>query len=525
VTQSNWSDRSVDPLPGTIYDVGSAKKMAYSMGIKDEDMVVLRDTEATRARIMQELSTLNKNAAEGGKVFIYFSGHGSNWLDGNANQCQAGILTHDMQYITNADLARATSRILKVSDKTIVMLDTCFSNGVIKSAGNSRGMSTSPVLKMKYAPLNSKITNAECNTPINAQIPAKVGSRGFGDATALGAVQENYVLISTAKDNEASWDDPTSGGVGTQAVRDCLLGEAKDLNHSGGISLDEIQACAQAKMDARMRNNPTGSVSHLTIRGNRNLIPVPTQPPIIDVVNNEKPPVNKPPANPPPPVAVAPPEKPPVTKPPTNPPVAVAPPEKPPVSKPPANPPVVVAPPPPSAPLAKPPVVDDKLASVETLKDILAQSNPDVKVSVKLDNPKVKIGTQAFNLSVTSNKAGYVYLILLGSDKKSFYILFPNKLASNNEIKENQTITMPGEDWRINASGPAGIDNILVMVSETPRNFNSISKMITTPNSPFAFTLNDINGRQKLISLLSDNEGKNTGSSRFGAKLVNIQEY
>jgi hypothetical protein len=63
------------------------------------------------------------------------------------------------------------------------------------------------------------------------------------------------------------------------------------------------------------------------------------------------------------------------------------------------------------------------------------------------------------------------------------------------------------------------------MVSETPRNFNSISKMITTPNSPFAFTLNDINGRQKLISLLSDNEGKNTGSSRFGAKLVNIQEY
>jgi hypothetical protein len=506
VTQSTWSDKSVDPLLGTIHDVASAKKMAHAMGIKDEDMVILRDSEATKARIMQELSNLNKNAAEGGKVFIYFSGHGSNWLDMNTNQCKAGMLTNDMDYITNAELANATKRILKVSDKTIVMLDTCFSNGIIKGAG-SRALSSNSNLKAKFAPLNSKITNAQCNTPINADLPANVGNnRGFGDATSLGAIQENYVLISTAKENEASWDSPISGGIGTQSVRDCLLGEARDLNGSGGISLEEIRACAQAKMDYQMRNQTNGSVSHLTIKGNRNLIPVPNpQPPATDLSNNEnnkppiQPPTSKPPPVSPPPVAVNPPP--------------VNPPAKPPVQ------------PPPPAPIVPPPVVDDRVASLETMKDILAQSNPEVKVNVTLASPKVKIGTQAFNLSVNSSKSGYVYVLLLGSDRKSFYILYPNKLASNNQIKENETITLPGENWKINASGPTGIDNILVMVSETARDFSSISQMITRPNSPFAFTLNDIKGRQKLVSLLTDNNGENKGSSRYGATLIKIEEY
>ncbi|WP_108646445.1 DUF4384 domain-containing protein [Polynucleobacter rarus] len=564
VTQSVWSSPDVDPLIGTIHDVASAKKIAHALGIKDEDMIILRDSEATKSRIMQELSNLNKNAAEGGKVFIYFSGHGSNWLDMNTNQCQAGMLTNDMQYITNTELANATNRLLKVSDKTIVMLDACFSNGVIKGTG-SRSLSSNSNLKVKFARLNSKVTNAECNAPVNALIPAKVsGSRGFGDATSLGAIKENYVLISTAKENEASWDEPSSGGIGTQAVRDCLLGDAKDLNGSGGVSLEEIRACAQEKMNSKLRNQTNGSVSHLTISGNRTLIPVPSQPPRTDLANNNKPPVSKPPvestapvaatppleppatkppipspistaippkppATPPPtvtpPVELAPESPPMATKPPALPPVAIIPSEKPPVTKPPAIPPIVVIPPVNKPPDVKPTIVDDKIASLETLKDILAQSNPEVKVNVTMSSSKIKIGSESFNLSVKSNKAGYVYILLLGTDKKDFFILYPNKIEQKNEIKANETMNLPNDSWKVQAGGPVGVDNILVMVSETPRDFSSISQMISKPNIPFAYALNDIAGRQKLISLLTDNSGISNGSSRYGAKLVTVQEY
>jgi hypothetical protein len=39
--------------------------------------------------------------------------------------------------------------------------------------------------------------------------------------------------------------------------------------------------------------------------------------------------------------------------------------------------------------------------------------------------------------------------LLLGSDRKSFYLLFPNGLDSDNRIRANQRLSLPRPDWKL----------------------------------------------------------------------------
>jgi hypothetical protein len=64
------------------------------------------------------------------------------------------------------------------------------------------------------------------------------------------------VHISASRDNEVSFDDELKGGLATQFMRDCMLRDAKDLDGSGALSVDEIRQCAQEKVEKRMQNDP-----------------------------------------------------------------------------------------------------------------------------------------------------------------------------------------------------------------------------------------------------------------------------
>jgi hypothetical protein len=116
---------------------------------------------------------------------------------------------------------------------------------------------------------------------------------------------------------------------------------------------------------------------------------------------------------------------------------------------------------------------------------------------------------------------GYIYMILLGSDAKSFYVLYPNGLDKNNAIKAGQTVRIPKPDWEVKAAGPVGTNNLLVMVSDSPRKLNTLTMAEPTAAEPFTYALNDIGGRSALINFLTSSNGK---SESFGAKLVAIKE-
>lgn len=462
------------PLHGVKHDMLSAAKIASAMGIPDSNVKYLRNSQATKANILDALKQLGDSSGEGSRTFVYFSGHGTRQQAGN--ECVEGLLTYEGSTITNQEFAGATQKIAKSSDKFITLVDACHSEGVVPPK-------TRALLQDRLTPkfhMKSGTSSDACSVISNYKTRSLLP-----EVTKLGALKENFVQVSSSRPDEVSFDEPDKGGLATQGIRDCLLGQARDTNQSGAVTLDEVQQCAQRFVDGRLKNIPGIKPHQITVTGNRNLIPVQRPPTVVATAT--------PSVEPPKPVVV----------PPTSPIVIAAP-----------------APAPAPEPEKLPPAAP-VLASLATLKDIEQQSNPRRVVDVKLSKPVMTIGKDSLNLSIKSSHDGYIYMILLGSDAKSFYVLYPNGLDKNNMIKAGQTVRIPKPDWEVKAAGPAGTNNLLVMVSDTPRKLNTLVMAEPTAAEPFTYALNDIGGRFALINFLTTSDGR---SESFGAKLVSIKE-
>ena len=151
-----------------------------------------------------------------------------------------------------------------------------------------------------------------------------------------------------------------------------------------------------------------------------------------------------------------------------------------------------------------------------------SQANPKRKVQVKLSSSVLKIGKSSLEMAITSSHNGYVYLVLLGSDAKSFYILFPNALDGDNYIKAGQSMKLPRATWSVMAAGPAGVDQVLVIVSDSPRKLDGLILQEPSADDPFTYALNNLDGRSALVDFLTSSTPG--ASESFGAKRVTIQE-
>lgn len=491
-------------LLGVPADVESAKVIARAMGVPDDGITVIRDSAATKKNILEALSTFSRKAADGGRVFIYFSGHGTRYFSVEAKGCVEGLLSYDYDGITHAELAAATKGLTKTADKSIFMVDACHSGGVLTTRNRSLEQ---PKFVAKFA------ANPKASDGMTACAPSNYQTRSlFGESQRLDAIKENVVFITAAKPDEVSWDEGAGrGGSATQAVRDCLLGSASDVDNSGAISLEEVRQCAQSAMDQKLPG-PIMKASHVTIFGNRNLIPVISAPSStsnapVKVQQNTQSSAQavNPAAIPGSSIQIA------------SLPVQTQPTAKPPEPSPPK---------PVEASLensAQNRKEDLMAASVATLRDIESQSNPMRKVNVKLNKQTLKINKDYLDIEIKSSHDGYLYLVLLGSDKKSFYVLYPNKLDTENFVSANIPVKIPKQSWQIKATGPVGIDNILVMVSDSPRDLSRLGQLGDDPNSPFVYALNTLPGRKALVDYMvgKDKEG---ASERFGAKLLAVSE-
>jgi hypothetical protein len=475
----------VTPLVGVKHDMVSAAKIAAAMGIPESNVKYLRNSQATKTNILEALKQLGDTSGDGSRTFVYFSGHGTRQSAGN--ECVEGLLTYEGSTISNQEFAGATQKIAKTSDKFITLVDACHSEGVVPPK-------TRALIKDQLTPkfyMKSGTAADACSVISNYKTRSLLP-----EVTKLGALKENFVQVSSSRPDEVSFDEPDKGGLATQGIRDCLLSQAKDTNQSGAVTLEEVQQCAQRFVDGRLKNVPGIKPHHITVTGNRNLIPVQRPPTVVALAT--------PPVEPPKPV-VAPPTPPVIV-------AAPAPAPQPPLTS--ATPIAVPAP-------EKIPPQEPLLASLATLKDIEQQRNPKRMVDVKVSKPVMKIGKDSLDLSIKSSHDGYIYMILLGSDAKSFYVLYPNGLDKNNAIKAGQTVRIPKPDWEVKAAGPEGTNNLLVMVSDSPRKLNTLTMAEPTAAEPFTYALNDIGGRSALINFLTSSDGK---SESFGAKLVAIKE-
>ncbi len=481
---SEYIDPEVPTLKGVKHDMASARRMATAMAIPDANIRVLRDRDATADHIRGEIEGLYARMADGDRLFIYYSGHGTRWYDEKIKQdgCTEGLMAADGQVLTNAELGQRLSPLAKRADKMLVFYDACFSGGVAGAPFRTRS------LNIGGEQVTPKFTRV--GAPEQCSRPTNFKTRSLALVMQQQEAQpENVVHVAASRPDEVSFDSSTQGGFATAAWRDCLLGEAKDLDRSGAVTADEVTACAQAKVTSALAGQPGILGQQMTVAGNPKFVPA-------WIGAGFAPAATPTPAPAPTPTQVA-------TAPATKPPLAAA----------------VVAPEPPPTNAATP---------AEVLAELHSQRDGQRRVVATARRDRLTIGKDPLEFDVTPSRDGYLYVALAGSDGTSMYLLYPNDLAKDNRVRAGQRVTLPGKGWEIVAGGPPGFETLLVMVTDAPRDLKGLAQ---EKSGPFMKTLLDANGRAKLQWILSNGTpaegcgkpGAPSCSDAFGAALLNVQ--
>jgi hypothetical protein len=438
-------------LPGIDLDAANARKIAAAMGVPAQNINELSNASLTRSNIAAALSSLYQHVKDGDKVFLYYSGHGGQIPGRDTSaKCTEALVARD-GLILDAELQNALTALGQKASQVVMMNDSCFSGGAA-----TRSVTSTPAdLKPKFLPpdvkTNSAVTSGySCGDPTNTTKLAR-GLAGM----AKDARGPQVLYVAASNDTQVSFAT-SQGSIATLAWAACMGAAAADTDRSGRISGEELQNCAQAWIDRR------GTRQNITLQGNAKL-------PLSFVQTAA-----------PAPEAAA----------------AAAP----------------AAPATPAAPTAQPESAAPVNAA-QALQDLKAAADRGMQVQLVLARASLRIKQDPLDFSVATSREGYLYLLQVGSDGKTFNLLFPNKIDDNNFLPAG-THRFPRESWRIRAAGPAGKSHLLAIISpvkkELSRNMDLSSVF---PSSPAT------QGATRTLVVEATGAGAG-GSGRYGASEV-----
>ena len=154
------------------------------------------------------------------------------------------------------------------------------------------------------------------------------------------------------------------------------------------------------------------------------------------------------------------------------------------------------------------------------LVEMFQQRDATRVLSVEANQKILKINKDPLELTITSPTDGYLYVALAGSDQESLYLLFPNQIDANNQIKANVAVKLPRRSWRIVAGGPKGTDTVLVIVTDSPRD---LSQLDGEDAGPFVMPLQTREGRSQLQALIGASGNADQQVCQTGGKTRNLK--
>lgn len=441
---------NIPKLKGVAHDSATASEIARRMGVPAANIRTLKDEELTLEGMRRAFDELEAKLGGDEQIFIYYSGHGGRQLvqDDAGERCAESLITVDGKGFTDAEMEARLKRMSGKAQKTVVFLDACHSGGV-----TTRSVGAASAL---FAPKSYTPAGQNCVKPSN------VLTRSINAPKPPGSGGANFVHIAAARDSEVSLDQPGRGGVATQAWLACLSGAAVDGDGSGGLSAAEIQACAQQRINEKLKNVQGFLPHHVSVSGNpATVLSYAVAPAAAPAAGTE-------PGAAPLPLVV---------------PVPVALPGAVPTPAADAAPPAPAAAP--AAPAVAPVVgaVPVQLSALAALQDIYNSRDDRRLVTLSAAKPALKIGVDTVDFTLSSREGGYVYLMMVGSDGQTFDLLFPNQIDRNNLIGPGGTMRLPRPSWQLSAEGPPGRNTLLAIVTDNPRDFSAAG---LKPSGPFS---------------------------------------
>ena len=117
-------------------DVELARALAKQMGFTESQVKVLREKEATKAAMIAGLKWLDDGVKEGERVFVYYSGHGTQvpTKDSDADDgCMAALVPVD-ERLLHANELNEYLQPLRQRARVAMLIDACFSGSITKES-------------------------------------------------------------------------------------------------------------------------------------------------------------------------------------------------------------------------------------------------------------------------------------------------------------------------------------------------------------------------------------------------------
>ena len=154
------------------------------------------------------------------------------------------------------------------------------------------------------------------------------------------------------------------------------------------------------------------------------------------------------------------------------------------------------------------------VAPSRTLETIRAGADSRLALELSLASRELSIGRRdRLDFSVQTPTDGYLYLLHIGSDGKTFDVLFPNDVDSNHFVSAG-THRFPRAAWGIEATGPVGTGYLMAYISSTPKNFRGTMGKA----GPFASTTANTASASKLAVVATG--ASEPGGGRYGTSAV-----
>ena len=250
--------RHVTPLPGAKLDRRNALELAERLGYDTRQARVLADAELAGDGIRRAVLSLAAEVQPGDRLFLYYSGHGTSFpADGG---CAEALVPQDATgdpagLVRTSELIAALDGVRDKLADAFVFFDACHAGGLrdlvagsAGSAGSGRAAQAAPALVGRSIPVRS---GAQCLKVANRSAfkayapPADAPARGLN----LSA-KRNFTFVAAAREDEEALDLQNEGGLATTALLHCARQGVANPSGTGVVSVEELRACAQARIDA-----------------------------------------------------------------------------------------------------------------------------------------------------------------------------------------------------------------------------------------------------------------------------------